>query len=524
MKTTTKLMGMFLMLSVFNMNATNYFVKWGGSTSADGKTWANAVTLARATTLSVKDNSDVIYVAAGDYDVSSSTQWYNVSLSKGGVTVIGGFAGTEDEASITTAMSNPAVNITRFYAINQTANKIFSAGSTASTQTITVKNINFEDIATQALSTISSVVFGFGSNTTPVVLDGCNFRRLTLNGTASNAATVMSYAGVANNLTIQNCTFENITSVYTTGGVFRFNITATPNTTVEFKNCSAKNISLTGAAGTGAFVSTYHTVVTNTGDKGYYKITDCLFDNCTALGAGAVVNAGQRQSWVISGSVFKNCTAGSYGGAMHIGGAASPSGDILTITNSCFVSNTSVATKAAVTYGTSTGCAVTISRSIITNNSNTGTGVRDIQDPTSTVTYGASESLLNGGFVSSADNTYRGSTNYSNYLTTEQLQTITTASTLNDAIVAGQKLIDDAKKTTQDIQTINYNNLQFSLIGKTLELNSVVNEIDVFSISGSLVRKVSNTKSISLDGLSNGIYLVKSIDSDSNNCIAKVSI
>ena len=83
MKITTKLMGVFVMLSAFNLNATNYFVKPSGGTSAAGTSWATAATLTRALTLATNNNGDVIYLAAGNYDVTSSS-WNSISLAKGG--------------------------------------------------------------------------------------------------------------------------------------------------------------------------------------------------------------------------------------------------------------------------------------------------------------------------------------------------------------------------------------------------------------------------------------------------------
>ncbi|MEI6751884.1 MAG: hypothetical protein WCK78_01830 [Paludibacter sp.] len=556
MKTTTKLLSMLIMLCAFNLNATNYFVTPTGSssTSVPGTSWATAVSLKRAVnTLATADHGDVIYLAKGDYDVTASAFGAYVSLNKGGLTVIGGFAGTEPEGSIDPSQSTPSVNVTRFYGAAESKQYIFLIGAATSTQTTTIKNINFEDMYSTSTKNIQTLVFySNAASTIPYVVDGCNFRRLTLTSNSASSATVMYYTSIQANLTIQNCSFSNLVcnSITTTlaatsinSGVLKLGITKTPTTSVEIKNCNINNNSVTGynsatsaaIPGNAGFIFTNATTRTNVNDKGYYKVTDCLIDNCAATGIGGFLYAGQGQTWTFSGSVLKNCTSGSYGGAIHMAGGtivASPASnttDSLSIVNSCIVSNTSAATKQAVSYATSTGNAVTISRSIITNNSNGAgsTTLRDILDPTSSgttvVTYGATESLLNGGFVSSASNSYRGATTYNDYLTSTQLQTITNASTLSNAIAAGQTLIDQAKLATQDIHSVNYSNLQFSMHGKTLELATVVDEIDIYSISGSLISKVSNAGNISLTGIPHGIYLVKAIQSGSN-ALAKIAI
>ena len=93
-------------MSLNTVNAANWFVKGDGNANTTGGTsWATAVTLSKALTSAVA--GDVIYLSAGTY-----TQTAYVTIGKA-YTVIGGFAGTENESSISISMSNPAVNVTK---------------------------------------------------------------------------------------------------------------------------------------------------------------------------------------------------------------------------------------------------------------------------------------------------------------------------------------------------------------------------------------------------------------------------
>jgi len=94
-------------ISKFTFTPQIHYVKWGATGANNGTSWANAYTDLQSA-LSAASGGDEIWVAAGTYKPTTSTDRSVTFTLKNGVAIYGGFAGTETLRT----QRNPANNLT----------------------------------------------------------------------------------------------------------------------------------------------------------------------------------------------------------------------------------------------------------------------------------------------------------------------------------------------------------------------------------------------------------------------------
>ena len=211
------------------LNAKTIYVKSDGSGTADGLTWANAVTLTRAITLATT-SGDLVYVKGGTYNFTKSAPTAAGAFgTSAGISYYGSFAGTEtapSERAISDVDGNGIAEPWEF--TNQTILNFTltgsAAGFTTSNASAIVTNINgFKFTGTNTASDFSSAA---NVRVTMRISKNIRFENnmvadWTVTGAFSTSTTlaapffdVISAAGYGNIL-VNNCLFANNTITYT---------------------------------------------------------------------------------------------------------------------------------------------------------------------------------------------------------------------------------------------------------------------------------------------------------------------
>ena len=339
-------------LAFATLSAANWFVKGDPNTNTTGgTTWATAVTMAKAASSAAA--GDVIYLAAGTY-----TQAANITLGKG-YTVIGGFAGTEDEASITASMSNPTTNITKFTQAAASTFRIFNLGA-VQTGTVTIQAVTFDGLNNnqngQAIECPSS-------STLNAVIQNCKFTNFA--ATATGVAGAININNITANATIKDCWFETITSG-NNGGAISTNTKT--GYTISISGCTFKSTTAPSA------VTNYSggAIYSNGSSTNAYtlSIDNCAF-NGTKAGTGGAIYGATYITLNITNSTFQNCqTANTTAGSGH-GGAIIFSSPFVNISNCKFDGCTD--NGRGLIYWNAASTKATIKKSIFTNNTSGGT-------------------------------------------------------------------------------------------------------------------------------------------------------
>ena len=299
----------------------------GGAGDGSGDSWVNAMTFKAALSASTTEG-DQIWVATGTYTPHASDQTVLFRIPVG-VTVYGGFAGTE-------TTFDPATNDTRprdsdgvltsvtFLSGDLNGDDGTPPAADATPDQITAYNDRRDDNS-------HSVVAILGINAT---LNGLTITNGVNGGAARIAAGLYSiYAGT----TLIDCTFSNNTAAEDGGGAY-FNISGVTLTRCTFTNNTA------GQNGGGVYFN-----------REVGTITDCTFSNNTATNAGG--GAYFKGVPTLTDCTFSNNTAtNAPGGGAYFEGVA-----ILTTTT--FTANTATAQNGGGAYfnakGTLTGCTFT---------------------------------------------------------------------------------------------------------------------------------------------------------------------
>ncbi|MFZ4798920.1 MAG: T9SS type A sorting domain-containing protein [Bacteroidia bacterium] len=252
-----------IMACVTMLNAKTIYVKTDGSGTADGLTWANAVTLTRAITLATV-SGDIVYVKGGTYNFTkSSPSAAGAFGTNAGISFYGSFAGTESapsERATSDVDGNGIVESWEF--TNQTILNFTltgnAAGFTTSNASTIVTNINgFKFTGTNTASDFSTtnvrVTMRISKN---IRFENNIVADWTVTGAFSTATTLAApffevYTGVGNAL-INNCLFEKNTITYTstqsTDVVFHPFISISSATSITrnmMSNCVVRNNKVT---------------------------------------------------------------------------------------------------------------------------------------------------------------------------------------------------------------------------------------------------------------------------------------
>ncbi len=279
-----------LCLMVSNpMLATRYHVNASATGSATGLTWANAFTDVQAA-LSIVIPGDEIWVAAGQYKTTTSTDRTVSFMLRNSVNLYGGFAGTETDLSQRDIALNPTT-------LNGDIGQL-GDGSDNTHNIITANNI-----------------------ATTIVVDGFSI----INGRSTG-----SFNGGALNLTnslsgeivLRNCSlFNNYASNY--GGAIYLAAVR-----LRIENCTFFGNS-TGSGGNGGAIYNGN----NNGGAATLILRDCIFKSNVARQGACLYNSLQYQLLDIDRCIFTNNS--SPNSIIHVGDLVSA-----VLSNSLIVGNT----------------------------------------------------------------------------------------------------------------------------------------------------------------------------------------
>lgn len=332
------------------LNAANWFVKGDGNSNVTGgSTWATAVTLTKAA--GSAGAGDFIYLAKGTYIPTAVT-----SLSKA-YTVVGGFNGDENEATITPSMSNPALYPTTFTVVGAQTFRAFNLGSSTNTGTLILSGINIDGFIS---SQNGNAIECNSSSVLDVEINNCSFKNISSSGATVSGA--ININNVSANVTIKDSKFENIASG-NNGGAISTNAKST--NTITIQNCTFKN-TYTPTSST-----VYNGGAIYANSTGYtLNIKDCTFEDTKASTGGAIYLSTLLTA-NISNCNFVRCTTQHPTAGTGHGGAINFMAPILNITG-CKFDNCSDNGRGLI-YWNAASTKANIKKSIFINNTSSGT-------------------------------------------------------------------------------------------------------------------------------------------------------
>lgn len=396
-------------------SAANWFVKGDGNTNTTGgTTWATAVTLSKAAGSAAA--GDIIYLSKGLYNPVAT-----ITLGKA-YTVVGGFNGDENEATISVEMSNPKVNITNFTATGDQTFRVFNLGSSTNTGTITLSGIYVDGFRSNqngvALECPSSSVLD-------VDINNCVFKNLT--ATATNIAGAININNVSANMLIRNCTFENTTSGNNAGAI---SINAKATNTVTLDNCVFKNTATPTAS------TVYNGGAIYGNNAGYtLNIRNCTFEDTKASTGGAIYLAASLTA-NITNSTFTRCsTANPTAGSGH-GGAINFQAPVLNITGCKFDQCTD--NGRGLIYWNAASTKTVIKKSIFTSNTSQGT----------TQNSGAVFGIQNASSIVTIDSCYANNNNSSAHTTSMSASVLYSAAGKSNITIKNSAFVGNIGKST----------------------------------------------------------------------------
>ncbi|MDO5609064.1 MAG: hypothetical protein Q4G08_11485, partial [Capnocytophaga sp.] len=347
---------------IFTTLAQTYYVKPNGSSTANGLSWANAVTIERA--LEIAPSNAEIWLMQGTYSITETLEVGVGDWSKNGLKLYGGFRGNETALNQrdwqnrkTILDGNNSVRIMRYRDEKNglldgiTFQRGFVTGDNEGGGAIhffifatsTIRNCTFTANVSEGSRGAGAIYFRSGN----FLVDNCVFEnnRHNLKQYPNGSNGGGAIHNWSNKLTIQNSTFtnnhgQNGGSIYTWGNNTEIiNCKFTGNKAVDFGGAIFKN-------------------------NNSAKIENCEFRNNEAQSGGAISNNHRNIS--ISRSIFENNTA-LVGGAIHHsfgnttlnqivfrnntakeGGAISKVWDKISVSNSLFEKNTATGIGGAI--------------------------------------------------------------------------------------------------------------------------------------------------------------------------------
>ena len=426
----------FVLLVATILPASAQTIRWvttTGNASADGSSWANAMTLSAALRASTTAG-DQVWIAGGTYKPHATDRTTTFRIPAG-VTVYGGFAGTEtafDPAASDTRVRNAdgaftnetllsgdllgddiarpvaGKDITAYHASrtayhalrtdnSNTVVILAGANVTLNGLTITGGELGTEIQHPYESSGVVRVGAGLyaGSTATNAIVTACTFRD---NGTIAASAGYTYQGGGAYfvaNATVSHCTFTGNEAWYTGGG-------ANFASAVTLSNCTFSGNEVEQDAG-GAYFEGLATLkncvfsanmTVGYGGGAYFvgssTLLNCIFNNnkCKVSGGGAFFLSRNGGHATLMNCVF---TGNSAGGATL--------NDAATLINCTFYNNSSEIVKGqalSMIYGTS----LTLKNSILISNKTADQSELDMFGARGPVSTSIDHNLIDGGTAS----------------------------------------------------------------------------------------------------------------------------
>ncbi|TZF86247.1 T9SS type A sorting domain-containing protein (plasmid) [Pedobacter sp. BS3] len=312
-----------LAISMLKAQTTIYFVTTDGVAGNSGADWDNAKTLAAA--ISAATDGDMIFVKKGTYTAASGLPLIDLTGTKSGVKLYGGFAGTETSLG-DRVFGTTAADSTNF--VGNGSRVIANAGTvTPFTKPITYDGFTIKDGSVDASggggmnnfnanAIVTNCIFKGNKTTTsgnggalysaggPITITNCMFYGNTSAG--SGGAVIISSAS---NADITSCTFDSNTAPGYGGGLYTYMDVANP-TTITITNCT--------------FIRNKSTRATYSGGGLTNENTNPIVTNCTFRGNEASVGSGASGGGVLNLNTttakFINCLFSGNKGANAGGG------------------------------------------------------------------------------------------------------------------------------------------------------------------------------------------------------------
>ncbi|OJW71655.1 MAG: hypothetical protein BGO59_27190 [Spirosoma sp. 48-14] len=207
--------GYFLAISAFSQSIV--YVTPTGAGDHSGNTWSNALSgVQLPNRVATADSGTQFWIAAGTYKPTTTTNRTASFSIASGVSVYGGFAGTETAleqrifGSNETVFSGDIGNIEYPGDNSMHVITLFNARQTISLNSLTIQGGQIR-YSSDLESSGAGILIDITSDTLSVSVTSCRFINNTINGslTGGGAIAVITHANSHCNVTIKNCHFSN---------------------------------------------------------------------------------------------------------------------------------------------------------------------------------------------------------------------------------------------------------------------------------------------------------------------------
>lgn len=306
----------------FLQGQTTYFVKSDATGANSGLSWSNAfVNLQDA--IQVATAADQIWVAQGTYKPSAlnggTTERYKTFFITKGMSVYGGFAGTEDSLHQRDPMLHPTIlsgdidNNDNNSDGNGIAEKVSDVQGANAYHVVTLKNVNASVLLDGLTVTAGAAELKEGGGlwvtnggvqyATVLAVKNCWFSGNFASSGGATYASVLFSGSCA--LEYQDCFFRGNAATNKAGAIG--NYCSSGNLTVHINQCGFEDNT---AANGGAVYNDLRQGETSIG------FTGCQFEENTATGSGGAINTscgfGNSTDLTVAGCIFLNNAGGAF--------------------------------------------------------------------------------------------------------------------------------------------------------------------------------------------------------------------